>query len=140
MNPATAPGPGDSATWPACAGHPNDPRTDDTDPPLSEDDAMEEAERRITCSPASILYHLVQLCEGGAEALSTSELFSRDFDPDAATSDTLLVMAFNGSDDNRRLARYVLTQRLADAMRDDIKREAEELLDADAKAREQEEA
>lgn len=140
MNPATAPGFGDSATWPARTDHPNDPRTDDTDPSLSEEDAAEEAAHRVTCSSASILWHLRELCEGRAEAVPLSELFSRDFDPDAATSDTLLVMVFNGSDENRRLARYVLTQRLDAAMQDDIKREAAELLEADAKERAQEEA
>ena len=31
MTPANAPGFGDTATWPACAGHPNDPRTDGDD-------------------------------------------------------------------------------------------------------------
>lgn len=137
MNPAASPGYGDSATWPACTGHPNDPRTDDTDDVLIEDDALEEAEYQITRSPASILHHLGHLCQGKLNAVPVSVLFSRHFDPAEATADELLVVMLHGSAENCNAARIEMIERLKESMQDDIKREAAELLEADAKAREQ---
>lgn len=138
MNPAYY-GYGDAVTWGPCTGHPNDPRTDDTDPPLSEDDALEEAEHQVTCSPAAILFHLGRLCEGNPSAVPLSVQFSRHFDPAEATADELLVVMLHGSAENCNAARIEMIERLKDAMQAEIQREAYELLDADAKAREQQE-
>jgi hypothetical protein len=53
------PGFGDQATWPACTGHPGDPRTDPDDNALSEELALEIAEdenERTPCHFAAWLY------------------------------------------------------------------------------------
>lgn len=128
MNPATAPGPGDSATWPACAGHPNDPRTDDTEDVLSEDDARERAEQEVTCSSASIRYHLWNMCDDMTQSVPLSVLMDRDFEADTATADTLLVVMLHGCEEASRSARYELAQRLEARMQPEINDRAAELL------------
>lgn len=110
---------------------------DDTDPPMSEDDALEEAEHQITCSPAAILWHLRELCQGKPAAMPVSVLFTRHFDPAEATADELLVVMLHGSAENCNAARIEMIDRLKESMQDDIKREALELLADDELAREQ---
>ena len=57
-----APGPGDSATWPAPTGHPNDPRTDDSDDVLSEDDARTQAADEFIRTPTATAQGLAEWC------------------------------------------------------------------------------
>lgn len=69
MHAAQMPGFGDAATWPACTGHPLDPRTEADDDLLTEDEAREIAREELEADAYAFAWWLnndagIEVCKG----------------------------------------------------------------------------
>lgn len=98
MNGRDLPGPGDIATWPACTGHPMDPRTE-ADDFLSEDDAKEAAQDEADRDGYQLAWwlnnHAILEHTGPADLGSVRERIDLG---EPCTPSELLALAFNDSD------------------------------------------
>lgn len=93
------PGFGDVATWPKCAQHPGDPRTDSGDDELTADQARElaqdEADRDGYCIAWWLNNHAIDEHTGPADLASVRERIALG---EPCTASELLALAFNDSD------------------------------------------
>lgn len=118
MNHIYTPGPGDSATWPACSGHPLDPRTDFAF------DARDEAEAEVLATPALFSIWLDDHAIG-EQAVDTSRLGE---DLSDCSVDTLITVLLTSSSDQQILrARWFLREKFLAASERAIAERAAEL-------------
>lgn len=102
------------------------PELDDDE--FTEQEAREQAADELAANPASIMFHLGHLVGDDAQTASDHALYSDDWLPDASSAGTLLAVMFEGSQENRDIARLELRDRLAARMQRDIAERAAELL------------
>lgn len=114
-------------------------RWDNMAPPEPDEDefteqmAREQAADELAANPASLMFHLGHMIGDDAQTASDHALYSADWLPDTCSAGTLLAVMFEGSQENRDIARLELRDRLAARMQRDIAERAAELLDEQAK-------
>ena len=122
----TALGPGDSETWPPFTGHPNDPRNDESEKEMTEDDRIELARDELHATPCAVADWLATECADDWDPLNVHRLArSRPFDQMTTPELFAIVMAANK--DEAFSARCVLMDRFTETMHDVIKARADEI-------------
>lgn len=116
-------GPGDPATWPAYAGHPNDPRNPDH---LDIQDARDQATDEILAD-ASVLSAILHAASRQATGVIDTSVVQLE---DIAYADIpeLLVLMVSGTAEQCMQARYELREFIVRSRAQDIERRAAELM------------
>jgi hypothetical protein len=126
------PGFGDQASWPACVGHPMDPRTDTDNEALTEDSARDIAEDEADRDGYSLAWWLINFAivehTGPADLASVRERIDLG---EPCTASELLALAFNDGDRAGYCLHLLREQYRAHAeTRDWVKGRAKEMLAA----------
>ena len=111
-------GPGDAATWPAPTGHAGDPRAEDDDLEVTEEEALDGQLDDALLTPGAILEGLDGLCGMDREPIADRIDPSREDEPSAGRLLVALLSATT-SDHNRRIAAMLLREALRDVLRTD---------------------
>jgi hypothetical protein len=117
-------GPGDEATWPPFAGHPNDPRhSDDT---LCAQDARDRAKDELLADPAKLSAILYAASRQAHGVIDTGVVQVEDI----TYSDIpeLLVLLVSGTAEQAMQARYELREFIVRSHATQIERRAAELM------------
>lgn len=117
-------GPGDEATWGACDGHPNDPRTDVPDEHLTLEEALAAATEQVMSSPYAVAFWLGEQIQD----VSIVDVDAvTDHLPDASVNE-LLAMIMAGDSKQIVAAAYELRERFKGGSQGDIADRARELM------------
>lgn len=122
-------GPGDAATWPACYGHPNDPRTGDIDG--LGDDAVEaardEAEAEFLSDGGCIVDALAEHSRAGT-LVSAATLAADDYHAIGRPLEELMAVMAMGTPQGADAALHEWRDRVRELMREHVLDRADDLL------------
>ena len=119
-------GPGDAATWPACSGHPNDPRTEVDDDVMTEDQALEIAADALVRTPYAVAWWLQEEADK-AGVIEIDAAAVTDHMPDASVSE-LLALIMDGRPEEIVAAAHELRDRFKASQANEIKSAARDIL------------